>query len=111
MLRATGIGECFELVVGGDTLAFKKPDPRVLQHIATTLGYVKMAEDLTGKVGAPFPALPLDLGGPPSRAGAVGPSSAQMAAVINEAATNAAERAGFEPADRLPHRVLSKHVP
>lgn len=81
------------------------------EHIATTLGYVKMAEDLTGKVGAPFPALPLDLGGPPSRAGAVGPSSAQMAAVINEAATNAAERAGFEPADRLPHRVLSKHVP
>ena len=37
VLRATGIGECFELVVGGDTLAFRKPDPRVLQHIATTL--------------------------------------------------------------------------
>jgi len=37
VLRAMGIGECFELVVGGDTLAFKKPDPRVLQHIAKTL--------------------------------------------------------------------------
>lgn len=37
VLRAMGIGECFELVVGGDTLAFRKPDPRALLHIAKTL--------------------------------------------------------------------------
>jgi hypothetical protein len=29
--------------------------------ISTTLGYVKMAEDLTGSIGEPFPALPATL--------------------------------------------------
>jgi len=29
--------------------------------ISTTLGYVKMAEDLTGSIGDPFPALPAEL--------------------------------------------------
>lgn len=33
------------------------------EHIATTLGYVKQAEDLTGELGAPFPDLPAALGG------------------------------------------------
>lgn len=28
------------------------------EHISTTLGYVKQAEDLTGELGAPFPPLP-----------------------------------------------------
>jgi integrase len=39
------------------------------EDISTTLGYVKMAEDLTGKVGTPFAPLPLDLTSP------TGPSS------------------------------------
>jgi hypothetical protein len=29
--------------------------------ISTTLGYVKMAEDLTGSIGEPFPLLPAEL--------------------------------------------------
>jgi hypothetical protein len=29
--------------------------------ISTTLGYVKMAEDLSGKIGEPFPPLPVAL--------------------------------------------------
>jgi hypothetical protein len=33
------------------------------EDVETTLGYVKMAEDLTGKVGAPFPPLPSELVG------------------------------------------------
>jgi integrase len=40
------------------------------QEIETTLGYVKMAEDLTGKVGTPFAPLPRDLVQP-----TIGPSS------------------------------------
>ncbi len=28
------------------------------EHIATTLGYIKLVEDLAGKLGAPFGALP-----------------------------------------------------
>ncbi len=31
------------------------------EDLSTTLGYVKMAEDLAGKVGTPFPPLPRDL--------------------------------------------------
>jgi hypothetical protein len=31
------------------------------KDVETTLGYVKMAEDLGGKVGAPFPPLPARL--------------------------------------------------
>jgi hypothetical protein len=31
------------------------------QEVATTLGYVKMAEDLTGKIGTPFAPLPASL--------------------------------------------------
>jgi hypothetical protein len=31
------------------------------EDLSTTLGYVKMAEDLAGKVGVPFPPLPSDL--------------------------------------------------
>ena len=38
VLRATGLAGAFEIVVGGDTLAFKKPDPRTVAHIAAALG-------------------------------------------------------------------------
>ena len=38
VLKATGIEGCFELLVGGDTLPFRKPDPRVVDHVLTTLG-------------------------------------------------------------------------
>jgi phosphoglycolate phosphatase len=35
VLAATGLERQFELVIGGDTLAWKKPDARVLQHVLT----------------------------------------------------------------------------
>ena len=38
VLQATGIDGCFELLVGGDTLPFRKPDPRVVHHVAAALG-------------------------------------------------------------------------
>ena len=37
VLAANGLMGCFELVIGGDTLPWKKPDGRVLQHLLTTL--------------------------------------------------------------------------
>lgn len=35
VLAATGLDRQFELVIGGDTLPWKKPDARVLQHVLT----------------------------------------------------------------------------
>jgi len=50
-------------------LALKGVDVAKIQRraghdeISTTLGYVKMAEDLTGSIGEPFPLLPASLVG------------------------------------------------
>jgi integrase len=84
--------------------------------ISTTLGYVKMAEDLTGSIGDPFPALPAVLLPPPEGVG--GPSnrepqkqggrSAPLAHVWPKSKKDPqkpgefAERAGFEPAKKRP---------
>ena len=38
LLRHHGLAEAFDLVVGGDTLAHKKPHASVLQHVAAALG-------------------------------------------------------------------------
>lgn len=38
VLEATGLRDVFAVLVGGDTLAWKKPDARVLQHVVATLG-------------------------------------------------------------------------
>ena len=37
VLQATGLAGYFELIIGGDTLAVKKPDAGVLRHVATSL--------------------------------------------------------------------------
>lgn len=42
-------------------------------HVQTTMGYVKLAEDLTGDLGTPFPPLPAELVGASNRA-KIGPS-------------------------------------
>jgi integrase len=63
--------------------------------ISTTLGYVKMAEDLTGSVGDPFPALPQAL------LEARSEHRAKVRAKLkigHKNPQNSAERAGFEPA-------------
>jgi hypothetical protein len=58
-------------------------------NIQTTLGYVKMAEDLTGKIGAPFAPLPFApataTNGSAGRWSANGPAMGQEAAIRNEA--------------------------
>ncbi|KWT94158.1 MULTISPECIES: HAD-IA family hydrolase [unclassified Variovorax] len=33
VLRATRLSDCFELLIGGDTLPARKPDPIVMQHV------------------------------------------------------------------------------
>ncbi|WP_255989384.1 phosphoglycolate phosphatase [Chitinolyticbacter albus] len=38
LLRELGVSERFEVIVGGDTLAEKKPSPLPLQHVAERLG-------------------------------------------------------------------------
>ena len=38
VLQTTGLGDCFELLVGGDSLAHKKPHPSVLAHVLKRLG-------------------------------------------------------------------------
>lgn len=38
VLQATRLIECFELVVGGDSLAHRKPHPSVLQHVMDAFG-------------------------------------------------------------------------
>jgi phosphoglycolate phosphatase len=38
VLRQTGLAGCFEWLIGGDTLAFKKPDRRVIDQVLVTLG-------------------------------------------------------------------------
>ncbi len=38
VLDACGIASHFAIVVGGDTLPFRKPDGRVLRHVVSTLG-------------------------------------------------------------------------
>ena len=37
VLAVNGLAGCFEQVIGGDTLPWKKPDGRVLQHLLATL--------------------------------------------------------------------------
>jgi hypothetical protein len=39
----------------------KMQRPAGHDHISTTMGYVKTAEDVTGTIGAPFPPLPVCL--------------------------------------------------
>lgn len=38
VLDATGLAECFDLVIGGDSLPEKKPHASVLQHVMQSLG-------------------------------------------------------------------------
>jgi phosphoglycolate phosphatase len=38
ILDRLGLARYFELVVGGDTLPFRKPDPRLLSHVTIALG-------------------------------------------------------------------------
>ena len=38
VLAAIGIGHCFDLVIGGDSLSERKPHASVLRHVARTLG-------------------------------------------------------------------------
>jgi phosphoglycolate phosphatase len=38
VLQATKLDDCFELLVGGDSLAHKKPHPSVLAHVLSRLG-------------------------------------------------------------------------
>ena len=77
--------------------------------ISTTLGYVKMAEDLTGSIGEPFPALPAALAdGSKATGGRGGPRPrgrrnvrAKVRAKLRKGpktGPDSAERAGFEPA-------------
>ncbi|MHB1895208.1 MAG: phosphoglycolate phosphatase [Metallibacterium sp.] len=40
VLEATALAPYFELLIGGDTLAWKKPDARVLRHVVAALGSV-----------------------------------------------------------------------
>jgi integrase len=63
--------------------------------ISTTLGYVKMAEDLTGSIGEPFPALPQALVGGASEHRAKVWAKSKSA---HKKPPKFAERAGFEPA-------------
>ena len=62
-------------------------------NIQMTLGYVKMAEDLTGKVGTPFAPIPFApmLGGGSGCWTASGPSAGQVAAIRSETAENTVE--------------------
>jgi phosphoglycolate phosphatase len=48
VLEATRLDGFFDLIVGGDSLSWKKPDSRVLQHVGTTLG---VALDAMAHVG------------------------------------------------------------
>jgi hypothetical protein len=70
--------------------------------ISTTLGYVKMAEDLTGSIGEPFPASPAVLlkGATKESPGAVGSVWAKDWAKLRKTSKNVAKivgEAGFEP--------------
>ena len=38
VLATTGLLEAFDLIVGGDTLPQRKPDPRTVQHVLAVLG-------------------------------------------------------------------------
>lgn len=48
LLQATGLYDFFELVVSGDTLPKKKPDPMQLQYICAKLGVLKSEAILVG---------------------------------------------------------------
>lgn len=48
VLAACGLSHAFDLLVGGDTLAVKKPDPRVLGHVIDLLGATR---ETTAHVG------------------------------------------------------------
>ena len=76
--------------------------------ISTTLGYVKMAEDLTGSIGEPFPTLPVALVPAAKPQGGGGTAKTHRAKVRAKSKNEpknpqkSAERAGFEPAAVLP---------
>ena len=38
VLAATGLGDQFDLIIGGDSLSEKKPHPSVLRHVARVIG-------------------------------------------------------------------------
>jgi hypothetical protein len=76
-------------------------------EIAMTLGYVKMAEDLSGAIGEPFPPLPRSLLPAPSSPPNPSPKAAREGNWPNnwpkldkraKKPGKSAERAGFEPA-------------
>ncbi|MGA7119696.1 MAG: site-specific integrase [Polyangiaceae bacterium] len=77
--------------------------------ISTTLGYVKVAEDLSGKIGEPFPPLPVALltaqpNGPspiPRKPAKTHAPASEFSPGLNsppQIGPEFAERAGFEPA-------------
>ncbi len=84
------------------------------ENIATTLGYVKLAEDLRGRVGAPFPTLPEALvkgsaeappggGEPPANR----PAIVWETEVSSESFTKTVRRKGLEPLQELPRQNLN----
>lgn len=48
ILAGLGIGDKFALVLGGDSLPVKKPDPAPLLHICETLGFDKTQAIMIG---------------------------------------------------------------
>lgn len=71
VLDATGLRDAFEVLIGGDTLPWKKPDARVLQHVIAILG------------------------GTPARAIHVGDSSTDLVAARNAGVTDWAVPWGY----------------
>jgi hypothetical protein len=89
-------------------------------EISTTLGYVKMAEDLTASIGKPFPPLPASLIAPTAEPSLVArdqpkdrPNSPPENCTPATSQDNSAERAGFEPGSTRrigPNRAGSEGV-
>ena len=48
LLEGLGMRECFELCLGGDSLAVKKPDPLPLLHVCEKLGFSVEASIMVG---------------------------------------------------------------
>ena len=99
-LRDTGITW---LALAGTDLA-KMPRRAGHDEPSTTMGYVKIAEDLTGSIGEPFPALPAELvpslpSPPPRRGGRSSGARSNWAKLKKRPQRPAklAERAGVEP--------------
>jgi phosphoglycolate phosphatase len=70
LLRALGIRDRFQMVVGGDTVKALKPDPRPLLHVSSTLGVAPAAccmvgdsrADILGAKAAGFRAVAVSYG-------------------------------------------------